>query len=143
LATLHFEAYPLHRNLFALDAREIEGEKFPNWQQNANYSARVNVILQLDSYNVSDAERGLAQIILIQETFAQVNIYQTWHAEGISFEESQAQWAEFEISLEKYALELVYKLNNARSKTMLPSLYTGQWYINYGLNEKHIEVREP
>ncbi len=139
-ATLHFEEYPYHRNLFALDKGDIEGEKFAKWQENASYSARVNIILQIDTTNVSDKERLVApNITFLAVNQAIVNIYQTWHVENVSFAEYKNQWAAFEVSLEKYAYELLYKLNNARNEAGL----TGEWYINYGLNEKHIEVKKP
>lgn len=137
MATLHFEAYPLQRNLFSLDAREIEGDKFPNWQENADYFARATVILQVDTTNVSDKEYTIApNITFLSVNQAIINIYQVWTARDVSFEEYQGRWAEFETSLEKYCYELIYKLNSARHQEALP----GEWYINYGLNEKHIEV---
>jgi len=139
-ATLHFKAYPYHRNLFALDVREIEGDKFKDWQKKANYSARVTVILQVDTTRVSDKEKMIApNITFISDNTAIINIYQNWHTENVSFEEYKEQWASFEVGLEKYSHELMYKLNSARHQTALP----GEWYINYGLNEKHIEVKEP
>lgn len=139
-ATLHFKSYPIHRNLFALDIREIEGDKFKGWQENANYSARVNVILQIDTTNVSDKEKMISpNITFLSVNQAIVNIYQTWHVENISFPDYKTKWANFEISLEKLAFELIYKLNSARHRQALP----GEWFINYSLNEKHIEVRRP
>lgn len=139
-ATLHFQEFPYQRNLFALDAREIEGEKFSGWQKEADYSARVTVIVQIDTTNVSAEEYSVSpNLVFLSTNQAIVNVYQTWHAENISFDEYKTRWAAFEISLEKYVHELVYKLNAARHKTGL----LGEWFINYGLNEKHIEVGKP
>lgn len=142
LATLHFKEFPYNRNLFSLDVREIEGEKFKGWQENASYSARVNVILQIDTTNVSQKEYAVApNITFLSVNQAIVNIYQTWHKEEISFDEFKEKWAAYEMALEKYCYELVYKLNSARMAA--GRQFIGEWYINYGLNEKHIEVREP
>lgn len=142
MATLHFREYPYQRNLFAINVREIEGEKFKNWQANANYNARVTIILQLDSSGVSANEYQVAPSInIIAKTYAILNIYQTWHVESVSFESYQKQWGEFEISLERQINEIIYKLNAARRQA--GRIYTGDWYINYSLNEKHIEVHRP
>lgn len=144
MAILHFKEYPFHRDLFALDVREVEGDKFSDWQKNANYAARVNVILQVDSYNISKSEYAVdAGIITIAGTYSFLNIYQTWHVENVSFEKFQTLWANFEVSLEQEVYRKLYQLNNARKQAGLPTFYTGEWYINYSNNEKHIEVRRP
>ena len=139
-AQLHFKEYPYHRNLFYLDVREIEGEKFKDWQGKANYRARVTAILQVNSTQVSEKEYSVApNITFLSVNQAIINIYQTWHVEGVSFADYQRLWAEFETGLEKYIYELMYKLNSARHSAALP----GEWFINYALNEKHIEVVRP
>lgn len=147
MATLHFKEYPYRRDLFALSAKEIEGEKFPNWEANANYSARTTVILQVDSYNLTSQEIAIAQakgtLTIVDKTYSMLNVQNNWHAENVNFEEAQKQWANFELNLEREMYDLLHRLNVARKQSKLPTLFTGEWYINYGFNEKHIEVHEP
>lgn len=142
MATMHFKQYPFHRRLFVLEKRDIEGERFSNWEDNANYSTRITIILQLDNTNVSAEEKALEpEIYIVTGFFARLNVNPVFHEENVSFEEFQSKWAKFEMSLEKTILEKVYRLNAARKKAK--GLHLGEWYINYGLNEKHIEVRRP
>lgn len=137
LAKLHFKEFPYHRNLFDLDKRDVEGPKFEGWAEKADYFVRVNIILQVDSTQVSPQENSAApNITFLSVNQAIVNIFKTFKLRGISFEKFNAKWSQIEHGLELAAHELLYRLNNARHSSGLQ----GEWFINYGLNERHVEV---
>lgn len=137
MAQLHFKEFPYKRNLFDLDTRDIEGSKFKDWQQKADYFVRVNIIVQVDTTNVSTQEKMVApNITFISTNQAIINIFQTHKFRGVSLKDFNAQYATFEVGLEKQVHDLLYRLNGARNRSGL----MGEWFINYGLNERHVEV---
>lgn len=137
MAELHFDNSPYQRSLFGVPPDEVEG-RFRGWKRNARYLVRVTVIVQIDTTNVSDMEYGIApNITFLSINQALVNVYQTWHFTG-SFEEFNDWYAEQEANLQFYAEDLAARLNSARRQSGLP----GDWYINYGLDERHIQVEK-
>lgn len=140
VAVLHVNKYPLHRDLLNVNEEEIEGTKFKGWRKKANYTVETQVVLQVDTTNVSADEYQIApNISFLSTNQAIVNIYKLWQANGISFPAFQQQYAEREMALERYVSKLASDLNTARAQAGLP----GQWYINYSLNNRKIEVRKP
>ena len=132
---LHFEKTPYQRNLFGIPEEEVTG-KFHKWQERARYEVTLTVIIQVDTTNVSDAEYGIApNITFLSTNQAIVNIYKTYSFEG-SFQEFNNWYAQQEASLQLYINDLVDRLNTARAGAGLP----GSWYINYGLDDREIEV---
>lgn len=139
MASLHFDEYPLSRDLFNITDGDVDG-KFDGWEKKADYTARVAVIIQIDTTNVSAAEQQIApNITFISTNQAIINIYKVWNKPSTSFVQFQEYYALQEASLERYVNELISRLNTARHNV---GLY-GDWFINYSLNERHIEVREP
>ena len=137
MAELHFKEYPYKRNLFNIEVSEIKGNKFKDWQKKADYSIRTTIILQIDTTNVSTFEKQVApNITFISTNQAIVNIYNYHALRGLSYDEFNSQYAKYEFGIEKQVHELLYNLNAARQRAGL----MGQWFINYGLNERHVEV---
>lgn len=140
MVMLHVDKYPLHRDLFNVPEEEIEGEKFKDWQTKANYFIRVTIVMQLDSTNVSTKEKEIApNLTFITVNQAIINIYRTYNINNVSFEKFQNEYARRELALERYVEGLILKLNSARNSAGMP----GSWYINYSLNERHIELGRP
>lgn len=138
MASLHFNEHPLTRDLFNVSEKEIEG-KFKGWKENADYTVRVTVVLQVDTTNVSAEEQQIApNITFIATNQAIINIYKVWQQWYVSFSEFQQYYAIREAALERYIKELLARLNTSRHNQ---GLY-GEWYINYSLDERHIGVRE-
>ena len=139
MANLHFNEYPLNRDLFNVSEEKVEN-RFTGWKKSGNYTISIAVILQVDTTNVSSAEKQIApNIIALSVNQAIINIYKIWHKSSVSFSEFQEYYALQEAALERYINELLGRLNTARHNS---GLY-GDWFINYSLNERHIEVREP
>lgn len=117
-----------------MQPEDVKG-KFPDWETRASYIVRVTIILQVDATNVSSEEYSVApNLTAIGSNQAIVNIYQNWSFTG-SFEEFRNWYAMQEATLQHYAEDLLLRLNAARQRAGFP----GNWYINYGLNERHIE----
>lgn len=137
MAELHYNDYPLNRDLFGVQPEEIKG-RFKGWKENARYSIFVTVVLQIDTTNVSSEEYTVApNLTFITTNQAIVNLYQTWSFTG-SFEEFNTWYAQKEAALEKYTTDLLNRINAARQRAGLP----GQWYVNYNLNDRDIEIHE-
>ncbi|HUV72590.1 MAG TPA: hypothetical protein VMW25_06305 [Clostridia bacterium] len=137
MAELHFKEFPYKRNLFNIDPENIKGDKRKDWQEKSNYSVRTTIIIQIDTTNVSTQEREVApNLTFISTNQAIVNVYNYHTFKNLSFSEFNAAYAKYEFGLEKQVHELIYKLNSARHRAGL----MGEWFINYGLNERHVEV---
>lgn len=137
MAVLHFEQTPYRQNLFGVSEEEIQG-KFDGWEKNARYIVRLAVVLQVDSYNVSDNEHSVSPDIIRAGNISLVNIYKTFEFEG-SFEEFNAWYAQQEYSIQYYVNDLANNLNNARQRAGL----NGNWYINYSWDDREVEVHKP
>lgn len=137
MAVMHFNKTPYQRDLFGISTDEVRG-KFDGWQARARYTVRITVIVQIDTTNVSSGEYAVApNITFISVNQAIINIFKVWSFTG-SFSEFNNWYAKQEASLQHYIEELVANLNQARSKANR----FGQWYINYALNERYIDVTE-
>lgn len=137
MATLHVNKYPLHRDLFGISVEEVEG-KFDGWQQRAIYTVQVTIVLQIDTTNVSPGEKQIApNITFLATNRAIINIYRIWTTQPMSFSEFQNYYAQREMALERYVENLLSRLNTVRARAKL----IGSWYINYGLNDRKIEVK--
>lgn len=136
---MHFNEYPLSRDLFNVDEDEVKGNKFKNWKENANYTVRTTVVIQIDTTNVTPAEYAIApNLTMITTNQALINIFRLWHRNGISFSEFQTYYALREAALDRYVETLVNRLNTARQTQKK----FGEWYINYALNDREIIVHE-
>ena len=135
MTTVHFEKTPYQRDLFGVPEEEVKG-KFSGYEKQAKYVVRFNVIIQINTTNVSPAEYAVApNITFISSHQAIINIYETHSFTG-SWEEFQT-WISFqENSMEQNIMDLVSRLNTARHGAGLPS----SWYINYGLDDRDITV---
>lgn len=139
MAVLHFTEYPYQNEITRVNAAEVKG-RFKGWKKKADYFVRATVVLQVDTTNVSDYEYGVApNLVFLASNQAIVNIYKTWHARGVSFEEFNRKYSAWEASLERYSEHLTSKLNNARKRATLP----GSWYVNPALNDRQVEVGKP
>jgi len=137
---MHFDEYPLSRDLFNIDEEQVEGEKFKDWKECANYSVTATIVIQVDGTNVTPKEKAIApNMTAVINNKAFVNIYKIWHRRNVSFNEFQAYYALREASLDNYVESLVSRLNTARHE----GGKFGEWYINYSLNDRHIRVRKP
>jgi len=136
MAELHFNEFPYGRNLFGVQPDEVK-DKFEGWEKKANYHVRQTVILQVDTTNVSQREYSIApNINFLAVNQAIINIFKSYSLNEVSFSEFQEYYGMQEAALEKYSQDLVSRLNSARFDSGL----TGEWYVNYGLNERHISV---
>ena len=112
--------------------------KFSGWKENASYFVRVTVVIQVDTTNISSEEYSAApNITFLSVNQAIVNIYRAWSYKG-DFNGFNEWYAMQEAALQHYTEDLAMRLNSARQRAGLP----GGWYINYGLDERHIEVHE-
>jgi len=137
---MHFDEYPLSRDLVNVSEDEIDGHKFRNWKENADYTVTVTVVIQVDGTNITPAEYAIApNITAISNNQALINIYKIWHRRGISFTEFQEYYALRERSLNNYIENLTSRLNTARHEHKK----YGEWYINYSLNDRHVSIRKP
>ena len=137
---MHFAEYPLSRDLFNVSEEEIQGEKFKDWKENANYSVNAQIVIQIDTTNVTPEEYAIApNITMITTNQALINIYRTWHRRNVSFEEFQTYYAQREAMLNNYVESLISRLNTARRTKKK----YGEWYINYSLNDRQVRVYEP
>jgi len=135
MVIMHFEKTPYQRDLFGVPEEEING-KFSGWKNNARYNVTMTVILQIDTTNVSGTEYGVApNITFLSTNQAIVNIYKTFSFTG-SLAEFQEWYANQEASLQYYVDDLITRLNSARTTAGL----TGNWYINYSLDDRTINV---
>ena len=137
---MHFDEYPLSRDMVNIPEEQVEGHKFKNWQENANYTVQTTVIIQCDTTNVTAAEHNIApEIYAISTNQSLINIYRVWHRNGVSFSEFQSYYTQRETALNSYVDGLVSRLNAARRAG---GKY-GDWYVNYSLNERHVAVYNP
>ena len=140
IVIMHFAAYPYQQDISNVKEEELQGEKFKDWEKNANYFVRETIILQIDTTNVSPGEKQIApNITFISNNQAIINIYKTWGYRGISFSEFKDYAAKRDAALQRYVQELTERLNAARAE----SGRYGNWYVNYGLNDRKIEISKP
>ncbi len=136
MATQHFNRKPFGRAFFNIAPEEVK-DKFSGWAKNANYNVRVQIVLQIDTTNVSPQEIAAApKIQTISTNQAILQVFRLVNYKSVSFEEFNNKYASWEAALEKYVQQLLATLNSTRAKVGLP----GQWYINYGLNDREISV---
>lgn len=137
MVVLHFERSPLQAA--NIEESEVTG-KFKGWQHNANYSVSTTVIVQIDTTNVTPKEYSIApNITYFQTNQAIINIYKQWNVRYLSFSTFQSYYEQREIELLNYIENLINRLNTARREQ---NKY-GEWFINYSLNERHINVSKP
>ena len=135
----HFTEYPLARDLWNVNEGDVEN-KFAGWERKADYTVTSQIVLQIDTTNITPPEYQIApNLTFITTNQALINIYKTWHKAGVSFSEFREYYSEREMALERYASDLIMRLNNARHEE---GGY-GDWYVNYALNDRHITVRKP
>lgn len=139
MATLHIDKFPYQRDLFNVPETELKFHSlFVGWKENARYAVTVTVILQINTTNVSPAEYSIApNLTFLSSNQAIINVRKTYSFTG-SYDAFQAWYAQTENSLQLYVERLIESLNSARAQAGL----TGQWFINYSLDERHIEVFE-
>jgi len=136
MAVLHFEENALNERFNAIEEEDISG-KFHNWKKEADYFVELAIILQLDQTNVSEKEMQLApNITFLSVNQAIINIYRTFSAKRLSFKEFETEYLQYERSVEIEVKRLRNNLNTARSESGL----MGEWYINYSLNDRRIEI---
>jgi len=137
MVAIHFEKTPYQKDLFGVPEEEIEN-KFKGWEKNALYHVTMQVVVQIDTTNVSDSEFSVApNITFLSSNQAIVNIYKKYSFTG-SLQEFQEWYGAQETGLEYYVNDLVSRLNSARVQAGL----TGGWYINYSLDNRTITVHE-
>ena len=135
MVTIHAAKTPYQRDLFGISEAEVRN-KFENWQEHAHYTIELTILLQIDTTNVSAGEYSVApNITFLSVNQAIINIYKSIHFDG-SFQEFQSWYASYESSLQSYINHLLTDLNSCRSTAGL----SGNWYINYGLDDRKIYV---
>ena len=140
MVTEHYQTDPFRRGLFNIDDSEIKGTHFEGWKEKANYSITLQIVLQIDTTNVTDCEKRIApNITFITTNQAIVNIYKTAVLRGKSKEEFNAEEARLETALQKEVYSLQDNLNACRKQAKL----VGEWFVNYSLNDRKIEVSKP
>jgi len=140
MVTIHFKGDPFRRDLFNIPDEMIKGKHFKGWRDKADYAVTLQAVLQIDTTRVTDCEKRVSpNMIFLTSNQAIVNIFKSIVFRNKSKKDFNAEEAKVEIVFEKEVHNLLDRLNACRKREKV----VGEWFINYSLNDRKVEVSKP